>query len=609
MRFGGGMFDRHEFGKRVRRLLDGNYSYRKILVLLIIFGSLILYLGPSIAQWLFSTRREPIEAYNDHCINEKLAGYYFDALDYNVNILSSPPKKDENKYLPYVGNGIFGIPIQNEAWIYVKSGRTLSLPVKWQPLIIYQIPQDAIYREASVTDYTKGIVFKYQCFRDGYQISYQYYAHRLHEGIFVQEIKFSNPMSVSHEFPLRSQVTNYWTDSHLETIYMYIKGTKQEFNLASGYITVPNSNKVIAVAIVYQSIPKFIEVKARDSFKIEYFTSINYSEPVIMDQFSKERDSVKNRAVAAMQKILDDRIHKKNLKQDHIKTWQQYWNSGFRISDSKAKDAINGYKINSTIYYILSQTSKGLPDIEKNVKNNEGCYRGHHTLDATRLWTDTSTIDTINELVNSWFITIEKQGCEKLLKGGPSAVLQAIVLSLGGLRFSSQHLEFNVEPSNLHRDFLFRRISYGNVTHLNISVTVNEENRAVLAVALDRSDSIYYGCDAGCLDPPVPLGQSYIKFPVKLTKPLTAILYITSDYQHMQELQSALHLRSIDEAPAHTHDIMAIHKHGHQLGGLPTFFWVSICFLIVIFHLFLCKLIVSEYWDTKGRGKVRYNKL
>ena len=96
----------------------------------------------------------------------------------------------------------------------------------------------------------------------------------------------------------------------------------------------------------------------------------------------------------------------------------------------------------------------------------------------------------------------------------------------------------------------FRRISYGNVTHLNISVTVNEDNRAVLGVAIDRSDSVYFACDAGCLDAPVPLSQSYTNFPVKLTKPLTAILYITSDHQHMQDLRNALHVHAIDEGKA-----------------------------------------------------------
>ena len=72
--------------------------------------------------------------------------------------------------------------------------------------------------------------------------------------------------------------------------------------------------------------------------------------------------------------------HTQGLKEDHVNIWQKYWHSGFRISDSKAKGSINGYKINSTMYYVLSQVPKAISDVEKNVANNEGCYRGHHTL-------------------------------------------------------------------------------------------------------------------------------------------------------------------------------------------------------------------------------------
>lgn len=113
-------------------------------------------------------------------------------------------------------------------------------------------------------------------------------------------------------------------------------------------------------------------------------------------------------------------------------------------------------------------------------------------------------------------------------------MVQAMVLSFGGLRFSNQHLELNIHPKNLHRDLDFRlvpfhityvyydtisfiqqhgchllfirRLSYGNSTHVNISVVVQEDNHAVLYVALDRSDKNYYACDGGCLDKPVQLG-------------------------------------------------------------------------------------------------------
>lgn len=75
---------------------------------------------------------------------------------------------------------------------------------------------------------------------------------------------------------------------------------------------------------------------------------------------------------------------------------------------------------------------------------------------APKLWEDTSSINQVNDVVQAWLITLEKQGCHRLTTGSPSAVQQAIVLSLGSLRFTNQHLEFNIEPQYLHRDYLFR---------------------------------------------------------------------------------------------------------------------------------------------------------
>jgi len=48
------------------------------------------------------------------------------------------------------------------------------------------------------------------------------------------------------------------------------------------------------------------------------------------------------------------------------------------------------------------------------------------------------------------------QGCHNLIKAGASGVVQAMVLSFGALRFSNQHLEFNIHPKYLHRDYTFR---------------------------------------------------------------------------------------------------------------------------------------------------------
>ncbi|KAG0420654.1 hypothetical protein HPB47_003376, partial [Ixodes persulcatus] len=135
----------------------------------------------------------------------------------------------------------------------------------------------------------------------------------------------------------------------------------------------------------------------------------------------------------------------------------------------------------------------------------EHCYGGHHTLQASTLWTDLSSLSSVTNAVTLWMLTLENQGCSKLMKSGAEGVLQAMVLSLGAFLFKDSHLELNTQPKDLHRELFFRRISYGNATHLNVSVVLGDDNKALLRVLLDRSDRDYYACDGGCLDPPVKL--------------------------------------------------------------------------------------------------------
>ena len=127
-----------------------------------------------------------------------------------------------------------------------------------------------------------------------------------------------------------------------------------------------------------------------------------------------------------------------------------------------------------------------------------------------------------------------------------------MVLSFAGLKFRQHHLELDANPKDLHRDYQVRRVSYGNATHLNVSVVVDSDNRPYIEVTLDRKNQDYFACDAGCLDPPVKLSAvEPIRFPVKLTDPVTAVLYITADFKHMVELKHTIHVKEVaDGKPA-----------------------------------------------------------
>lgn len=54
--------------------------------------------------------------------------------------------------------------------------------------------------------------------------------------------------------------------------------------------------------------------------------------------------------------------------------------------------------------------------------------------------------------------------------------------------------------------FYYRRLQYGNFTQVNVTVQLQDDNKAILLVALEKSDRPFYACDGGCLDGPVLLG-------------------------------------------------------------------------------------------------------
>lgn len=50
-------------------------------------------------------------------------------------------------------------------------------------------------------------------------------------------------------------------------------------------------------------------------------------------------------------------------------------------------------------------------------------------------------------------------------------------------------------------------------------------------------------------------------FPVKLTEPLTAILYITADKEHIEELQHVIHVKEVAEGSYICHISLQNQRH------------------------------------------------
>lgn len=609
-----------ELLRRINRFADGPITRKKLVIIFLFVIFLLLYVGPTLMNW-FLTRDIDTIGQQNLCQRNFLNPFQDAINDYDAYL------RPENaaalatlldNYVPYVGNGFLGLALEHDSHLNIKYGRTLSLPVMYHPLYIVE---DADMREFTVAEYKKGIINRFQCSNNGMQISYQYYAHRTIPSLFIQEIWVNNPLNTAKKIRISTPRVSDWPTAVKQTIKLHQGVDAKEYEVTTGLVEIPDTDYVIAVAIVCRKLSNTLQVDARDGLDLMIMTTVQYSRPIMKSDYAKQKDIVEKKAIEEMEKAISltgDRAAARKLKENHARVWQGLWYTGFFISDSKAQGVINGDRINATIYAILSQVQSYEHEehIKPNVKSDilrsltysEGCYEGHSTLDAFNLWKPLNSLQKLNAVASSWLLTLEKQGCHKLLKAGASGVNQAMILSFGSLRFSNQHLEYNIHPSKLHRDFLFRRLNYGNMTHVNISVILQDDNKAAIFVALDRSDKTYYACDAGCLDSPVQLGPYRKYFPVKLTEPLTPILYVTADKQHMEDLRHAIHVSEVVEAPAHENHVIALHKHGHSLGGLNPLFWVSIILLIVVFHLFLCRIVMNEFCGTNVGYKRLYNK-
>ena len=107
---------------------------------------------------------------------------------------------------------------------------------------------------------------------------------------------------------------------------------------------------------------------------------------------------------------------------------------GFVISCSYADNAINGDRVNATMYYVLSQsptplhsgqTSEGKrSELQGFLSYTEGCYSGIRTLQATNLWTPLTSLTRVDTVVSYWLLNLEKNGCHNLLRAGADGVMQ-----------------------------------------------------------------------------------------------------------------------------------------------------------------------------------------
>lgn len=125
------------------------------------------------------------------CMDDRLTPYYPKAMDFNAYIVHYTSSDDteslsyplDQRNVPYIGNGWFGLEIAEDANLHIKFGRHLSQLINYQPIIglihrpdmIDDFTSQLDTKQAAVVDYLNGIVHRFQCFGNDFFISQNFY--------------------------------------------------------------------------------------------------------------------------------------------------------------------------------------------------------------------------------------------------------------------------------------------------------------------------------------------------------------------------------------------------------------------------------------------------
>ncbi|CAF3573637.1 unnamed protein product [Rotaria sp. Silwood1] len=581
----------------------GIYKSRRTFFLLILGITIIFYL---LSKWM------PHRIHYNKCLQTKLEQFSSDVADMNIIINHEPIQFGEIVSLPFTGNGYIGLSLSTQSHIQlIFDPGTSFISSSYSPII--QI-SSKIWEDSSATiiQMNHGLVRRLQCFQisevHSAYVTHTLYAHRCRSSLIIQEIDIINPSDQTLDLDFQQKTQKSGNDiKQLDLQVLQIDSTKDTYLMTTYQIITRQHNSSICV-ILTKKIISSTHIKPNSQNKQIILTVIKYS-PSIPDDLLRNQTYRKQWQKTLEKQAKDDlsealSISFKELLKEHIDTWSSIWQSGFSISHSLAPSVMNGDVINRTIYYVLCSTPSPLYDLnldetKKNELNQslfqiDGCFESHSTLIGPRLWRSPGDDLAVSQLSNLWRSTLLKRGCLTLMRSGVNGILQSMLLSIGGIRFHNHHLEMHLDPKELYRDMFFRSIHFGKQYLLNISITVEHDNRAVIDVSIDNENGQAYACDGGCLDTPPKLSTKPVRFPVKMTSPSTAILYVTEDFKYMTELKDTLHVKKVEIAPPYSHDVLALHRHGHKLGGLPIIFWIILAFLIIIFHLFLLKIVLNE---------------
>ncbi|XP_057716126.1 uncharacterized protein KIAA2013 homolog isoform X2 [Corythoichthys intestinalis] len=519
----------------------------------------------------------------------------------------------EQRDTPFVsGNGHILIDTDsNKLWV-ASSSQPGSAPVhqtEYSPIVGVHLEGKKTEARASMMWFRKGSVLSVRCAspvavqssRDCVSIREEFIAHRSRHNVYVQRIHINNPSDKSASIEISYNTLN----SKFSTSFDKVED--KEILLSSGRVPL-EKNLMVLVVVVTKKLNNRIQVFPKMEYTDNILSVVRTSDPIepskLDETFARLRESAKKELGELLKANVDDLVI------DHQKAWIDLFISGVEMKKITDSNTPSSRTVNATLYYILSSSTA--PLLERRLSNEERarlesslnyadhCFSGHATMHAENLWPErVSSTAQILQLVTLWTLTLQKRGCKALVAAGAHGAMQGMVLSFGGLQFTENHLQFQADPDVLHNSYALRGIRY-NRDLINLAVLPDAEGKPFLHVLVKPQEKPVklYACEAGCLNEPVELTseEKGHTFPVMVTQPITPLLYFSTDLRHLQDLRHTLHLKAILDHQEHM---------ANRYPGLPFLFWFSVASLIILFHLFLFKLIYNEYCGPSAKPLFR----
>ncbi|CAJ0604168.1 unnamed protein product [Cylicocyclus nassatus] len=554
------------------------YPKRKLLIIICAIIFVVYCLGISTGSGSASPAAK--------CVMERFKNWDIAVQDMSIGI-------DEN-VVKFAGNGHVGIDVDEELRLSSNGSKILDFATGFKPLVHVNVVGGGSSAESTFTEFIIGRVRNIKCFAvDGecMCVFRTHYVHRTRRELIVEEVKVVNPT----KSPVTVQITRPepigWTANKTGDTMVYTK-------------TFPLHGSSLSSAVICSSAPGEYTVARKREETLRFVCVVEQRE--LSSNMAMDTTPVVHelaRVVVSKFSLLNKMVPL-SVDAEHDNAWKKLNSPTFYLSLSKAPNVLNGAQINATKYILLSNTKAPLLEeafpedkrkaMELSARRNERCYSEHSTLlYPSKLWHDWIHIEDLLRMADIWILTLEKRGCAAMLKAGATGLVQAFVLSLSGASYHDSHLEVALSVSDLHRELAFSGVPIGvGVGEASARVRIDEENTPYFEVS---ATGTLYACGGGCLDEPITLTKTPAKMEIKVTKPETAILYIATSRRHLEQLRSTIHVSEVMSAPAHESQLLALHRHGSAIGGLPMWFWFFLVTLLIAFHAFLAKVLWSEW--------------